>query len=54
MNLEPWLGELHVASNCQAGLALFVPKRPDLNSCQEVVNTPVEPALICSRPGPSA
>ena len=30
MILEPWLGELHVASDGQAGLALFTEKRPDI------------------------
>ncbi len=30
MILEPWLGELHVASDGQAGLALFAEKRPDI------------------------
>lgn len=30
MILEPWLGQLHVASDGQAGLALFAEKRPDI------------------------
>ena len=30
MILEPWLGELHVASDGQAGLVMFAQKRPDI------------------------
>ena len=30
MILEPWLGALHVASDGQAGLALFAEKQPDI------------------------
>ena len=30
MILEPWLGKLHVASDGQAGLALFTQQRPDI------------------------